>query len=85
MGESTGTTASGTLGILSNNLMWLLGSFIFFKWALHFDIDSKPGVKEAVVFSKDLGGDFCGECPKSMCKGGDSIPHSELKILKNIF
>jgi len=79
IGDVTGGTDIGILGILSKSFIWLLGSPNFTRFTLHFGIvrtaevngEDAPGSGDL----DDLEGDFRdGEVIKSCAGGDDNVP-----------
>ena len=85
IGEATGGTGIGMLGILSNSLMWLLCSPNFTKFTLHLGIARTVEVSDGGAPSGDPGGDLCGEDIGSNIGGDARGPWSELQILLAIY
>lgn len=70
MGEATGATGMGILGILSSNLMWLLCSPSFTKFTLHLGIARTAEANGCGAPSDGCDGDLLGEDVDSSV-GGD--------------
>lgn len=61
IGEATGATDMGILGILSSNLMWLLCSPSFTKFTLHLGIARTAEANGCGAPSDDCDGDLWGK------------------------